>query len=417
MRRLLALALAPLLIYLLSAATELVLRVPFPVPDSGGAVVVTGASSGIGLAAALHLSSLGFTVYAGVRSEEAADVVRKASASAGAGLKTLYIDVAHQASVDAAAARVGSELQGHGTKLVGLIANAGGINPLACKAALERVLAKQGIDLKVGVVLGDEILGQTAALRAGGVREMFSGESMPEGLKSANAYLGARPIAALLGEGCDVVLTGRCVDSAVTVPPNESRTRSLLIPRAQPADQETSLRISLQVRLLPQQPEPHDGEEAARLRVGGPPRVHGQGQQGAVRRRLLPGRSVRGRLDGRERHPPAAPPAGQPAVDDARLVPRAAPALPRHGGGARRGWRAADAPVGHVARGCGGGVSSPTGGPALGRPPTARAAARRWRGRAPAGRSIASTRPTCARRGWSWRRACCTTRRARCTRA
>jgi NAD(P)-dependent dehydrogenase (short-subunit alcohol dehydrogenase family) len=125
MRRLLALALAPLFIYLLSAATELVLRVPFPVPDSGGAVVVTGASSGIGLAAALHLSSLGFTVYAGVRSEEAADVVRKASASAGAGLKTLYIDVAHQASVDAAAARVGSELQGHGTKLVGLIANAG----------------------------------------------------------------------------------------------------------------------------------------------------------------------------------------------------------------------------------------------------------------------------------------------------
>ena len=42
---------------------------------------------------------------------------------------------------------------------------------------------------------------------------------MPEKLLSANAYLGAEPIARALSAGADVVITGRCVDSAVTLGP------------------------------------------------------------------------------------------------------------------------------------------------------------------------------------------------------
>jgi len=46
---------------------------------------------------------------------------------------------------------------------------------------------------------------------------MFTGALMPERLLSLNAYLGAQPIAAALAAGADVVVTGRCVDSALTL--------------------------------------------------------------------------------------------------------------------------------------------------------------------------------------------------------
>jgi hypothetical protein len=116
--------------------------------------------------------------------------------------------------VDITMKQIAPTLKKSGVKV---ISNAGGINPLACKTALEKTLRAVGVDLKVGVVLGDDLLDRSAVLRDTGVAEMFSGERMPDGIKSSNAYLGARPIAALLAEGCDVVITGRCVDSAVTL--------------------------------------------------------------------------------------------------------------------------------------------------------------------------------------------------------
>lgn len=99
---------------------------------------------------------------------------------------------------------------------VKVIANAGGVNPLACAAAARQLINDLGLDLTVAVVLGDDLTQQKESLRA---REMFSGEPMPEAssIASINAYLGAFPIAKALDEGADIVITGRCVDSAVSL--------------------------------------------------------------------------------------------------------------------------------------------------------------------------------------------------------
>jgi len=102
-------------------------------------------------------------------------------------------------------------------KKIKVIANAGGMNPKACAAALEALLAKQGVALKVAWVDGDDVLPQLDKWKAQGVTEMFTGAPLPEKPVSMNAYLGGFPIAAALAKGADVVITGRCVDSAVTL--------------------------------------------------------------------------------------------------------------------------------------------------------------------------------------------------------
>jgi hypothetical protein len=100
-----------------------------------------------------------------------------------------------------------------------VVANAGGVNPSACREALVAAARAEGVELKIAAVLGDDLMPQVEALRAAGTREMFSGAPFPAKVMSANAYLGAFPIAAALCAGADIVVTGRCVDSAVTLAP------------------------------------------------------------------------------------------------------------------------------------------------------------------------------------------------------
>ncbi len=98
-----------------------------------------------------------------------------------------------------------------------VVASAGGVNPLACRDALLKLASELGVTLRVGVVLGDDLVGRANEFRNAGIAEMFSGEPFPQRVASINAYLGALPIARALDTGCDVVITGRCVDSAVTL--------------------------------------------------------------------------------------------------------------------------------------------------------------------------------------------------------
>lgn len=100
-----------------------------------------------------------------------------------------------------------------------VVSNAGGVNPQGCADALAALAAEQGIAVKIAVVSGDDVSPLLPQLRRAQppVHELQSGAALPERVLTANAYLGARPIQAALDAGAQVVITGRCVDSAVTL--------------------------------------------------------------------------------------------------------------------------------------------------------------------------------------------------------
>jgi len=118
--------------------------------------------------------------------------------------------------VDAVLAPNLVQIAGQGVRI---ISNAGGVNPEACAEAIRKHIADKKLSLKVAVILGDDLLPQLGSLAEQAPVEMFSQEPFPDASKiaSVNAYLGAFPIAKALDEGADIVITGRCVDSAVTL--------------------------------------------------------------------------------------------------------------------------------------------------------------------------------------------------------
>ncbi|MEY2954019.1 MAG: hypothetical protein RLZZ401_2106 [Pseudomonadota bacterium] len=100
-----------------------------------------------------------------------------------------------------------------------VVSNAGGVNPQGCAAALRALADQLGMPLKVAVVAGDDVMPLLPTLREAQppVGELQSGAPLPSHILTANAYLGALPVKAALDAGAQVVITGRCVDSAVTL--------------------------------------------------------------------------------------------------------------------------------------------------------------------------------------------------------
>ena len=114
-------------------------------------------------------------------------------------------------------ARIAAQIRERG---ITVIANAGGVNPLAC--AREVVRLAPGI--KVAVVLGDDVYPRLDELLANGheLRDMDTGApltSIRDRIVSANAYIGAFPLAEALATGAQVVVAGRSTDTALTLAP------------------------------------------------------------------------------------------------------------------------------------------------------------------------------------------------------
>ncbi|WP_018222202.1 acyclic terpene utilization AtuA family protein [Salinispora pacifica] len=86
---------------------------------------------------------------------------------------------------------------------VRIVTNAGGLNPAGLATAVRSLAHRLGLDLRVGYVDGDSL-------------------PRPDAL-TANAYLGAFGIAAVLDAGADVVVTGRVTDASLVVGPAIAR--------------------------------------------------------------------------------------------------------------------------------------------------------------------------------------------------
>ena len=102
-------------------------------------------------------------------------------------------------------------------KKIKVISNAGGVNPQACVAALQKLAHDLDVDLKIAMVDGDNLLPKKSQYAKAGLKEMFTGADMPPMLLSMNAYLGAPGVTAALEADADIIVTGRVVDSAVVL--------------------------------------------------------------------------------------------------------------------------------------------------------------------------------------------------------
>jgi len=105
-----------------------------------------------------------------------------------------------------------------------VVANAGGINPEGCRQAVLDVAKRQGIPIQVATMTGDNILPRLDEFIGRGIelKNMETGEPLSairDQVQSANVYFGAEGIVDALATGAQIVITGRCTDTALTLGP------------------------------------------------------------------------------------------------------------------------------------------------------------------------------------------------------
>jgi hypothetical protein len=107
-----------------------------------------------------------------------------------------------------------------------VVCNAGGVNIDGCRDAALETARNLGLAgrVRIGTVHGDDILARLPSLIEAGheLRNLETGAPLAGILgriQSANVYIGAAPLVALLQQGATVVIAGRSTDTALTYAP------------------------------------------------------------------------------------------------------------------------------------------------------------------------------------------------------
>lgn len=107
-----------------------------------------------------------------------------------------------------------------------VVANAGGVNPEACRDAVIEAARRRGFGgkIKIGIVAGDDIMSRLDDFISRGVelKNQETGEplaSVRSRVQSANVYFGGRDVADALDKGGQIIIAGRVTDTGLSLGP------------------------------------------------------------------------------------------------------------------------------------------------------------------------------------------------------
>lgn len=109
-------------------------------------------------------------------------------------------------------------------KDIKVLSNAGGVNVEGCAEAIKKTAQELGLNVKIGIITGDDILGRLDEFIEKGIEinNMDTGEPLAairDKVQSANVYLGAQPLVEALEKGAQIVVGGRLTDTGLTLAP------------------------------------------------------------------------------------------------------------------------------------------------------------------------------------------------------
>lgn len=135
-------------------------------------------------------------------------VLQKNRSRGGVGYVSAFLDV------------LADHLEAIASRGIKVITNAGGLDPTGLARAVRELLAQRGLHLTVAAITGDDVTETIARDTGEKLVNLDTGETLDPGertILTANAYLGAWPIAQALEAGADIVICPRVTDASLII--------------------------------------------------------------------------------------------------------------------------------------------------------------------------------------------------------